>query len=132
MDTNYPAATPREGYPIELAALWIRLLRQLERRGALGADPHLVGLRAHAETSFSYFVRDDLPFLSDTLHAGPGTPAREARPDDHLRPNMLTAIALGVVKGESIVFQMTDEFSPTVVTSPSEPGAVFVVMPMRV
>lgn len=39
---------------------------------------------------------------------------------------------LGVVRGESIVFQMTDEFSPTVMTSPSEPGAVFVVMPMRV
>ncbi|MCC6620874.1 MAG: DNA polymerase III subunit beta [Deltaproteobacteria bacterium] len=39
---------------------------------------------------------------------------------------------LGVIKGETVVFQMTDEFSPTVVTSPSEPGAVFVVMPMRV
>ncbi|MBL8786834.1 MAG: DNA polymerase III subunit beta [Deltaproteobacteria bacterium] len=39
---------------------------------------------------------------------------------------------LGVVKGESVVFEMTDEFSPTVLTSPSEPGAVFVVMPMRV
>lgn len=39
---------------------------------------------------------------------------------------------LGVVKGETVVFEMTDEFSPTVMTSPSEPGAVFVVMPMRV
>ena len=39
---------------------------------------------------------------------------------------------LGVVKGESVVFQMTDEFSPTVLTTPGEPGAVFVVMPMRV
>ena len=39
---------------------------------------------------------------------------------------------LGVVRGETVVFELTDEFSPTVVTSPSEPGAVFVVMPMRV
>jgi DNA polymerase-3 subunit beta len=39
---------------------------------------------------------------------------------------------LGVVKGETVVFEMTDEFSPTVLTSPSEPGAIFVVMPMRV
>src|SRR5205085_12361858 len=31
MDTNYPACTPREGYPIEIQALWIRLLRQLAR-----------------------------------------------------------------------------------------------------
>ncbi len=30
---------------------------------------------------------------------------------------------LGVVKGENVVFEMTDEFSPTVMTSPSEPGA---------
>jgi hypothetical protein len=31
MDTNYPAGTPRCGYPIEIQALWIRLLRQLSR-----------------------------------------------------------------------------------------------------
>jgi len=36
MDTNFPAATPREGYPIEIQVLWIRLLRQLERIGAAG------------------------------------------------------------------------------------------------
>ena len=31
MDTNFPAATPREGYPVEIQVLWIRLLRQLAR-----------------------------------------------------------------------------------------------------
>ncbi len=31
MDTNYPAGTPREGYPVEIQVLWIRLLRQLEK-----------------------------------------------------------------------------------------------------
>jgi glycogen debranching enzyme len=30
MDTNYPAATPREGYPVEIQALWVCLLSQLE------------------------------------------------------------------------------------------------------
>jgi starch synthase (maltosyl-transferring) len=25
MDTNFPAGTPREGYPVEIQALWIRL-----------------------------------------------------------------------------------------------------------
>ncbi len=30
MDTNFPACTPREGYPVEIQVLWIRLLRQLE------------------------------------------------------------------------------------------------------
>src|SRR5688500_662217 len=38
MDTNYPAGTPRQGYPIEIQALWIRLLEQLERIGAAPAD----------------------------------------------------------------------------------------------
>jgi starch synthase (maltosyl-transferring) len=33
MDTNHPACTPREGYPIEIQAFWIRLLRQLDRLG---------------------------------------------------------------------------------------------------
>lgn len=31
MDTNFPAGTPREGYPVEIQVLWIRLLRQLDR-----------------------------------------------------------------------------------------------------
>jgi DNA polymerase-3 subunit beta len=39
---------------------------------------------------------------------------------------------LGAIRGESAVLQLTDEFSPTMITSPTEPGAVFVVMPMRV
>ncbi len=33
MDTNHPAGTPREGYPVEIQVLWIRLLRQLQRIG---------------------------------------------------------------------------------------------------
>ena len=31
MDTNYPAGTPREGYPVEIQALWIELLGLLMR-----------------------------------------------------------------------------------------------------
>jgi starch synthase (maltosyl-transferring) len=34
MDTNHPAGTPREGYPVEIQSLWIRLLRQLEKKSA--------------------------------------------------------------------------------------------------
>src|SRR5262249_46156379 len=99
MDTNYPAATPREGYPIELSALFLRLLQILERRGTLAKEPDLLALRPRTEESFSLFSRDDLPFLSDTLHAPRGVPAREARADDLLRPNMLVPIALGIVRG---------------------------------
>ena len=37
MDTNHPAGTPREGYPVEIQALWIRLLRLLEKISATGS-----------------------------------------------------------------------------------------------
>ncbi len=39
---------------------------------------------------------------------------------------------LNAIRGEFIQLEFNDEFSPTVITSPSEPGAIFVVMPMRV
>lgn len=39
---------------------------------------------------------------------------------------------LNAIRGETAVLELSDEFSPTVITSPSEPGAIFVVMPMRV
>lgn len=100
MDTNYPAGTPREGYPIELSALWFRLLRQLQRLGV----PDLMGVGidtwlARVEQSFDLFWREDLGFFADTLHGTRDTKAKEARPDDHLRPNQLLAVSLGIVKG---------------------------------
>lgn len=100
MDTNYPAGSPREGYPIELSAMWLRLLRQLERLGVAtlhGATPGEWAERVAA--SFALFWRDDVGFFADTLHATRGTSARAARADDHLRPNQLLAVSLGVVKG---------------------------------
>ena len=39
---------------------------------------------------------------------------------------------LGVLKGDTVLLECADGFSPTVLTSPSEPGALFVVMPMRI
>jgi starch synthase (maltosyl-transferring) len=98
MDTNYPACTPRTGYPIEIQALWIRLLRQLERaeapapRGAwrLWAD--------RAQASLERFWLEAEGWLADCLLAGPGQPAAEAVPDRSLRPNQLFAVALGLVE----------------------------------
>jgi predicted glycogen debranching enzyme len=101
MDTNYPAGTPREGYPIELAAMWLRLLRQLARCNVneLGGQPTPSWI-ARVERSFDLFWREELGFFSDTLHAQRGTPAHAAHPDDHLRPNQLLAVSLGLVRGE--------------------------------
>lgn len=104
MDTNHPAGTPREGYPVEIQALWIRLLRQLselkmapwEGRGESWGD-----LARRAERDFlQYFWLEDCGWLADFLIAGPTTSARLAPPCDALRSNTLLPVALGLVGGE--------------------------------
>ncbi len=93
MDTNFPAGTPREGYPIEIQALWIAALRFLGRREAA----YLEDARRAAESLDRLFFRTDLNRFSDCLHGSPGTTAAAAVPDDHVRPNQLLALTLGAV-----------------------------------
>jgi len=100
MDTNYPAATPREGYPIELSVMFARLLRQVGRIAPDKRAPFEV-MAARTEASLAGYYRADLGFCADTLHAAYGTPARAARPDDHLRPNQLIAVSLGLLTGST-------------------------------
>ena len=101
MDTNYPAGTPREGYPVEIQALWIRLLRLLEKIGA-GAQP--AKWRALADRALAsldkLFWLPERGWFADVLLARPGQPAREATASDALRNNCLFAISLGLVAGE--------------------------------
>ena len=96
MDTNFPAGTPREGYPIEIQALWYASLEFLGRE-----EPEYQALAARVAASIEelYFRSAAGPlFCSDCLHAGRGVPARDAVPDDHNRPNQLLAVTLGAVK----------------------------------
>ena len=98
MDTNYPAGTPREGYPVEIQALWIAALSFLTQIDAANPTADWPQVRAKARASLlELFALRDAGYLSDCLHAGPGTPARRARPDDALRPNQLLALTLGAV-----------------------------------
>ena len=39
---------------------------------------------------------------------------------------------LSVIEGEKVLFKINDEFSPGVIESDSDPGATFVIMPMRI
>jgi predicted glycogen debranching enzyme len=100
MDTNYPAGTPREGYPVEIQVLWIRLLRQLERIGAKPESAPWGDLAAAAEKSFQQlFWLEEKGWFADVLLAGPRVVARDGTPDDALRSNMLFAVSLGLVSG---------------------------------
>jgi predicted glycogen debranching enzyme len=99
MDTNYPACTPREGYPVEIQALWIRLLRQLARAQNANESQRWSALALQAAASFEqFFWQGTQGTYSDVLLAPAGRPAAQAQRDDALRSNALLAVALGIAQ----------------------------------
>ncbi len=99
MDTNWPAGTPREGYPVEIQALWIAALSlaaKIEPKGPWR------GLRDTARASLPrLFWAPERGFLSDCRHAPGGyRPAADAVADDHLRCNQLFAVTLGAIDAD--------------------------------
>jgi predicted glycogen debranching enzyme len=101
MDTNYPAGTPREGYPIEIQALWIRLLKQLHRIGAQSEGESWSDLAARAETSLNHlYWMEERGWFADALWCKSGVQARAATRDNSLRSNCLFPISLGLFTGD--------------------------------
>ncbi len=101
MDTNYPAGTPREGYPVEIQVLWIRLLRQLEKISATADQKKWRDLANHATASFEkLFWLEDKGWFADVLLGSSRVIARDAIVSDALRSNCLFAVSLGLVNDE--------------------------------
>jgi predicted glycogen debranching enzyme len=99
MDTHHPAGTPRQGYPIEIQALWYAALCFLSEIDAAKTAKAWQNLAQQVQDSIlDYFWQPDLGYLSDCLHAAPDQPARDAAADDALRPNQLLAITLEAIK----------------------------------
>ncbi len=92
MDTNYPACTPRCGYPVEIQALWISALRFLGRDEM--ADKAVESLKRLFKMERGY---------CDCLDAPAGEPAASASRDEAVRPNQLFLISLGVLDDPSIL-----------------------------
>jgi len=92
MDTNYPACTPRVGYPIEIQALWISALKALGR----------TELAERAKASVERYFKWEHGYR-DCLDAPCGESAAQARPDDAIRPNQLFLITLGILDDRSIL-----------------------------
>ena len=101
MDTNFPAGTPREGYPVEIQALWIRLLRLLARISTKTAPTNWGDLANRAMASLEkLFWLPEQGWFADVLLARPGMAARDATASDALRNNCLFAVSLGLITGE--------------------------------
>ncbi|MBQ9337462.1 MAG: glycogen debranching enzyme N-terminal domain-containing protein [Lentisphaeria bacterium] len=103
MDTNYPAGTPRQGYPVEIQALWLAALKFLgeifpDERGKVWRDR----AQTVAASIAKYYWLPDKTYLSDCLHCEPGVPPEKAERDDHLRPNQLYAVTLDAVSDDTI------------------------------
>ncbi len=94
MDTNYPAGTPREGYPVEIQSLWIAALALLREKLHI-RDFADVEERARASLLRLYVLPEG--WLADSLRAKPGQGAEVAVAEDALRPNQLLAVTLGAV-----------------------------------
>lgn len=97
MDTNYPAGTPRQGYPIEIQALWFAALQLLATHDK--DDSRWQDLADQVQSSILRYYRipETHGALSDCLHAAAGQSAKQATADNSIRPNQLLAITLGAV-----------------------------------
>jgi predicted glycogen debranching enzyme len=102
MDTNYPAATPREGYPIEIQALWYRALEFLTQIDTTGRKRWQKLMRLVASSLVMLYYNEDRGYFSDCLHAVAGTDAQSAAPDDALRPNQLLVLTLDALTDPTI------------------------------
>lgn len=120
MDTNYPAGTPREGYPIEIQALWNYALRLLAEIDPATSEWTHFAKQVEAAIHTHYVIHTDHgAYLADNLSAVPHTPASEAQIDDALRCNQLFAVTLGAVTDESLARNMIDACEQLLI-----PGAI--------
>jgi len=80
MDTNFPAGTPREGYPIEIQALWYATLSFLARIDPSGdnGDWERKAIQVQSSILELYILKNEA-HLADCLHAGPGVECRPGR-----------------------------------------------------
>ncbi len=104
MDTNYPAGTPRQGYPIEIQALWIATLDLIKTIDSKGPWAKLQ--KQARESIHELFWLEDKGYLSDCLHCDSFRAARTCVADDHLRCNQLFAVTLGAITNHELCRQI--------------------------
>lgn len=119
MDTNFPAGSPRQGYPVEIQALWHHALSFAADIDPGSAEKWQTMAATLSKSVRELFFIEDKGFFSDCLHCTSPVPASKAEPDDALRPNQLFVITLGAVTDASVCIQAVECCSALLV-----PGAV--------
>ena len=106
MDTNYPAATPRQGYPVEIQALWYAALAFVSGLKPPQQSVIDIDLKDLSQTVAKSVLRcyyfEWQGYLADCLHCNAGVRPDQAAADDALRPNQLFALTLGAVTDPEI------------------------------
>jgi len=98
MDTNFPAGTPRQGYPVEIQALWHYALEFMSMADIAGDRQKWKKMADTVKENITVlFYGKDQGFFSDCLHADRRMSAFEAKADDALRPNQILLITLNVI-----------------------------------
>ncbi len=97
MDTNYPAATPREGYTVENNARWFETLMWVsdiyKKEENFTKAKDYSQLAGQVQENFNkLFWNEAGGYLADTIKAGPGVSALYGEQDNALRPNQLIAV----------------------------------------
>jgi predicted glycogen debranching enzyme len=127
MDTNYPAASPREGYPVEIQSLWLCLLRLLAKELPKAKAKKWQDMAELVEASLELFWLESEGYFADVLIGPSGRTAKQAWPADHLRPNQLFLVSLGFASGRRAQSAVIAALRHLLV-----PGAMRSLAPIRV
>jgi len=102
MDTNFPAGSPRQGYPVEIQALWYNALVFLGTIDDTKGKDWKKRARKVQKNILELFWKEKVGFFSDCLHSDGPCSAKNMKPDDALRPNQLFLVTLGVIEDKKI------------------------------
>lgn len=101
MDTNFPAGTPRQGYPIEIQALWYNALDFLASVDEKQSKKWREKAKMVQSAILELFYKPE-GYFTDCLHSDSHVGAKEANADDAIRPNQLFLFTLDVIQDKKI------------------------------
>ena len=103
MDTNFPAGTPRQGYPVEIQALWYNALCFMGSIDLSNSSIwHKRAEKLKTAVLDRFYIRES-GYFSDCLHCTGPDDLANAVADDALRPNQLFLITFGLVHDKEIM-----------------------------